>query len=39
VSGDRVPGPGWFLALGAAALVTGAVLLLFRRPLTRRLGV
>ncbi|MGX1130277.1 POT family proton-dependent oligopeptide transporter [Streptomyces glaucescens] len=39
VSGDRVPGPGWFLALGAAALATGAVLLLFRRPLTRRLGV
>lgn len=39
VSGDRVPGSGYFLALGAAALATGAALLLWRRPLTRRLGV
>ncbi|MEU6846103.1 oligopeptide:H+ symporter [Streptomyces sp. NPDC046716] len=39
VAGDRVPGPGWFLALGAAALVTGAALLLGRHALTRRLGV
>ncbi|MER5915158.1 oligopeptide:H+ symporter [Streptomyces sp. NPDC001982] len=39
VSGDRVPGPGYFLALGAAALTTGTALLLWRRSLTRRLGV
>ncbi|MFJ1971422.1 peptide MFS transporter [Streptomyces sp. NPDC087903] len=39
VSGDRVPGPGYFLALGAAALVTGVALLVWRRSLTRRLGV
>ncbi|MEU1272168.1 peptide MFS transporter [Streptomyces sp. NPDC005799] len=38
-SGDHVPGPGYFLALGAAALATGAALFLTRRPLTRRLGV
>ncbi|MZD06251.1 MFS transporter, partial [Streptomyces sp. SID5785] len=30
VSGDTVPGAGYFLALGAAALVTGTVLLLCR---------
>ncbi|MGA5388891.1 peptide MFS transporter [Streptomyces pseudogriseolus] len=39
VSGDRVPGAGYFLALGAAALATGAALLLWHRALTRRLGV
>ncbi len=39
VSGDRVPGPGYFLALGTAALATGTALLLYRRRLTRRLGV
>ncbi|KUO20131.1 peptide MFS transporter [Streptomyces dysideae] len=39
VSGDRVPGPGYFLALGLAALATGAALLTWRRALTRRLGV
>lgn len=39
LSGDRVPGPGYFLALAAAALVTGTALLLGRRALTRRLGV
>ncbi|WP_370415408.1 peptide MFS transporter [Streptomyces fradiae] len=38
-SGDQVPGPGFFLGLAAAALVTGTILLLLRRPLTRRLGV
>ncbi|MFF9325762.1 peptide MFS transporter [Streptomyces sp. NPDC014776] len=39
LSGDRVPGPGYFLALAVAALVTGIALLLGRRALTRRLGV
>jgi POT family proton-dependent oligopeptide transporter len=39
LSGDRVPGPGYFLALAVAALVTGTALLLGRRALTRRLGV
>jgi POT family proton-dependent oligopeptide transporter len=38
-SGDHVPGPGYFLALGAAALCAGTALFLARRPLTRRLGV
>ncbi|MFI6060875.1 peptide MFS transporter [Streptomyces sp. NPDC051286] len=38
-SGDQVPGSGFFLGLAAAALATGTVLLLLRRPLTRRLGV
>ncbi|MER6121632.1 oligopeptide:H+ symporter [Streptomyces sp. NPDC001795] len=38
-SGDHVPGPVYFLALGAAALATGTALLLWRRPLTRSLGV
>lgn len=38
-SGDHVPGPGYFLALGAAALATGTALFFVRRPLTRRLGV
>ncbi|MFD9129475.1 peptide MFS transporter [Kitasatospora sp. NPDC059571] len=37
-AGGGVPGPGVFLALGAAALLTGAALWLARRPLTRRLG-
>lgn len=39
VSGDQVPGPGYFVALGLAALVVAASLVLARRPLTRRLGV
>ncbi|MFD9306936.1 peptide MFS transporter [Streptomyces sp. NPDC060048] len=39
VSGHQVPGPGYFLALGLAALVVAASLLLARRPLTRLLGV
>ncbi|MFI8965397.1 peptide MFS transporter [Streptomyces sp. NPDC053493] len=39
VSGDRVPGPGFFLGMAAAALLTGTALLLWRRALTRRLGV
>ncbi|WP_345034711.1 peptide MFS transporter [Streptomyces sannanensis] len=39
VSGDRVPGPGFFLGMAAAALLTGAALLFWRRALTRRLGV
>ncbi|WP_367319733.1 hypothetical protein [Streptomyces sp. HUAS ZL42] len=39
IFGDRVPGPGYFLVLGAAALATGAALLLWRRSLIRRPGV
>ncbi|AWZ09816.1 MULTISPECIES: oligopeptide:H+ symporter [unclassified Streptomyces] len=39
VSGDRVPGSGYFLVLGLAALAVGVGLVLGRRPLTRRLGV
>ncbi|MHC0431231.1 peptide MFS transporter [Streptomyces sp. O3] len=39
VSGDQVPGSGYFLALGAVALATGVALLLGRQALTRRLGV
>ncbi|MGW5869083.1 peptide MFS transporter [Streptomyces sp. NPDC055239] len=39
ISGDDVPGPGYFLTLGLVVLAVGAGLLLARRPLTRRLGV
>ncbi|MEV0092423.1 peptide MFS transporter [Streptomyces sp. NPDC050738] len=37
VSGDQVPGPGYFLALGVAALAVAAALVLARNPLTSRL--
>ncbi|MQY11653.1 Di-/tripeptide transporter [Streptomyces sp. RB5] len=36
---DQVPGSGWFLGVGSAALAAGIALALFRRSLTRRLGV
>ena len=39
VSGDQSPGPAYFAALGAAALLVAAALVLARRPLTRRLGL
>lgn len=37
LSGDEVPGPGYFLVLGLAILAVGAGLFLARRPLTRKL--
>ncbi|MFE1914179.1 peptide MFS transporter [Streptomyces anandii] len=39
LSGDRVPGPAYFLGLAAVALVTAVTLHLTRRPLTDRLTV
>ncbi|MER5256829.1 MULTISPECIES: oligopeptide:H+ symporter [unclassified Streptomyces] len=39
VSGEEAPGAGYFLSVGAVALLVGAILLLVRRPLTRKLGV
>ncbi|MFM9368708.1 peptide MFS transporter [Streptomyces sp. Da 82-17] len=39
VSGEQAPGAGYFLSVGAVALLIGGALVLARHPLTRKLGV